>query len=511
MLQPELIVYNGNLITLDRRRPRASAMAIGGERILDVGNDEQILRLATGDTQRLDLNGQTVTPGFIDSHIHLYAYGEHLLRNADLVGCRDIDEILSRLSELARRSEGWIQGHGFDQDKLAERRFPTRQDLDRVSRHRPIIISRICGHAVVVNSAALAVVTPAERLAGDEDGGLYTENAVAAFYRRIPPLSESQAEQAVLAAARVALKTGITSVQTLLDTPEQMAAYARLRRKGKLPIRVIGMPPYAAVEQLHRHGINSGFGDDWLRFGACKLFSDGSLGARTALLAEPYHDQPDTRGLRIYPPDELKRMARDAQLKGFGLAIHAIGDQAVRETIDAIEFALAGDSNEQHRHRIEHASVCPPDCIQRMAAMKIVVTCQPQFVTSDTWTSQRLGPARSPWAYPFATMRASGVPIALSSDCPVEKLDAFACLHSAIARHEWSPGETLLPEQAIAAYCLGSAYAAHVEDRVGSLEPGKLADFVVLSGDPTRLPAEQIPSLRAVRVFVAGRAVPQPP
>ncbi|HWP40729.1 MAG TPA: amidohydrolase family protein, partial [Tepidisphaeraceae bacterium] len=145
MLQPELILFNGNLITLDRRRPRASAMAIGGERILAVGDDQAVLQLATSGTQRLDLNGQTVTPGFIDSHIHLYAYGQHLLRNADLVGSRDIDEILSRLSELAGRTEGWIQGHGFDQDKLAERRFPTRQDLDRLSRDRPILISRICG------------------------------------------------------------------------------------------------------------------------------------------------------------------------------------------------------------------------------------------------------------------------------------------------------------------------------------------------------------------------------
>src|SRR5262249_32722017 len=154
-----------------------------------------------------------------------------------------------------------------------------------------------------------------------------------------------------------------------------------------------GMPPYSAVGQLHAHGINTTFGDDWLRVGAAKLFSDGSLGAQTALLAEPYADKPDTKGIRVYDPADLKSKAADAQAKGFQLAIHAIGDRAVRETIDAIEFAVGGvngESNEIHRHRIEHASVCPPDCIERMAKLKIIATLQPQFVTSDTWTADRL-------------------------------------------------------------------------------------------------------------------------
>jgi predicted amidohydrolase YtcJ len=248
---------------------------------------------------------------------------------------------------------------------------------------------------VVVNSAALALSRKTERRAGDPETGLYTEGDSGPFYRRIPPLSEDEAEQAVLAACDVALRTGITSVQTLLDTPDQMAAYARLRRKGKLPTRVVGMPPYDAVSALHAHGVNSTFGDDRLRFGAAKLFSDGSLGAQTAWLATPYADKPDTRGIRIYDPADLKAKARDAQAKGFQVAIHAIGDQALRETIDAIEFALDGADNAIHRHRVEHASVAPPDCVERMARLKIVATLQPQFVTSDTWTPDRLGPTRA--------------------------------------------------------------------------------------------------------------------
>src|SRR5262249_17919748 len=154
----------------------------------------------------------------------------------------------------------------------------------------------------------------------------------------------------------IALKTGITSVHTLLDTPDQMTAWSRLHARGKLPIRVVGIPPYDAVEQLHRHGVRSGFGDNRLRFGGGKLFSDGSLGAQTAWLSAPYADKPETRGIRIYDPEDLKRKCADAQAKGFQLAIHAIGDQALRETLDAIEFALAGQDNRLHRHRVEHAS-----------------------------------------------------------------------------------------------------------------------------------------------------------
>jgi len=286
-----------------------------------------------------------------------------------------------------------------------------------------------------------------------------------------------------------------------------MIAYSRLHQKNRLPLRVVGMPPYSAIKDLYKLGIRSRFGDDRLQFGACKLFSDGSLGAQTAWLAEPYADKPQTRGLRIYDPADLKAKCRDAQKKGFQLAIHAIGDQALRETLDAIEFALDGESNELHRHRVEHASLCPPDCLERMAKHKIVVTIQPQFVTSDTWTPNRLGPDRTPWAYPFKSMLNAGIPIALSSDCPVEKLDAFDTLAAAIGRHPWSPHETLTPLQAIRAYTLGSAHAAFLEKSLGSLTPGKQADFVILPSDPTKSNADQIRKVKAEKVFLAGQCV----
>ena len=326
------------------------------------------------------------------------------------------------------------------------------------------------------------------------------------FYAAIPELDDEQLERALIAAMQFGLRTGITSVQTLLDNVEQLQPYTRLRNKlGKLPIRVVAMPPEAAADTLHRHGIMTGFGDEWLRIGAAKFFSDGSLGARTALLASPYADDPSMIGERIYDPQYFKERARAVQKMGFQLAIHVIGDQALRETIDAIEYALDGNDNTTHRHRVEHASLCPPNLMQRMAKRKIATTLQPQFVTSDIWTGERVGKDRHAWAYPFKTMIDAGIPCGLSSDCPVEKFDAFECLNSVVNRHSWSTNDKLTIQEALKAYCLGSAYCGKREQELGSLEVGKLADFVVLSKDPASI--SEIRSLHADRVFIGGEEV----
>lgn len=512
----DLIATGGDLQTLDPRRPRATSLAVSDGRIVFVGDDGGARAFVGPRTRQIALAGRTVVPGFCDAHLHLVSFGASLLRQVDLVGSETLDDLLARLAAHAARSgEGWIQGRGFDQDRLRERRFPTRTDLDRVSRDRPVLVTRVCGHAAVANSAALALVSPAERGGGDPETGLYTETSIKAFLARIPPLSEAQMEEAARLAAHQALRTGITSVQTLLDTPEQMGALVRLKRKGRLPLRVAAMPAYSSVEALHAHGIGTTFGDDELRFGAAKLFSDGSLGAQTALLAAPYEDKPETCGIRIHAPDDLKHKALDAQDKGFQLAIHAIGDQAIRETLAAIEHALDHDAlgrdNKYHRHRIEHASLLPPDLLSRLADRRIVAVVQPQFVRSDTWTPERVGSERAGWAYPFRSLLQAGIPLALSSDCPVEKLDAFACLAAAVGRAPWSPHETLSFDEALHAYCLGGAYAAHAEDRLGSLEVGKLADFVVLSGDPTKLDAQGIAGLQAEQVYVGGVQVANDP
>jgi predicted amidohydrolase YtcJ len=497
-------------LTLDFSRPRAEALVIEGGKIAFVGSRSDATAFAGPDARTLALSG-CVLPGFIDSHLHFFSFGLGLARFADLNGATSIPEVLTRLAAHAQAWDGpWVQGRGFDQDRLTEGRFPTRSDLDEAISDRPAVITRVCGHAVVANSKAIALLNDAERAAGDEASGLYTETAISAFYKRIPPPDETEQTAAVQRAAQVALANGITTVGTLLDIPEQMEAYSRLRRRGGLPLRIVGMPPQTSADPLSTHGVNTTFGDDGLRFGGAKFFSDGSLGARTALLAAPYADiahNPHGLGIRIYDPDVLKTRCREVQNRGFQLVIHAIGDQAVRESLDAIEYALGDESNAYHRHRIEHASLLPPDLLERMAAKKILAVVQPQFVTSDTWTGERVGAGRARWAYPFQSMLAAGVPLALSSDCPVERLDSRACLAAAVGRAAWSPEEMLTPLEALTAYCHGSAYALHREDTLGTLAPGKYADLVVLDRDPTRLSAAELRELKVEAVFVGGERV----
>jgi predicted amidohydrolase YtcJ len=515
MLWADAVFIGGKITTLDDSVPEATAIAVRDGRVLYVGNDTEAVEYVGEGTLYVNLHGKHIVPGFCDAHLHVFWFGSLLAKQANLTGAASMDELLSRLSDTAGKTYGWILGRGFDQDKLAEGRFPTREDLDRVSATRPILITRVCGHAAVANSSALAFLSDGERALGDAETGLYTETAIGAIRKYVPPMSEEESEQAVASALNVALSRGFTSVGTLLDTPDQMGAYLRLKRKGELPpVRVTAHPPHkAAVGSLAENGIATGFGDEWLRYGGAKLFSDGSLGARTALLAAPYADDPEhpeNLGIRIYDPEDLKAKALNAQRKGWQLVIHAIGDQAVRETLDAIEYALDNDDrpNTYHRHRIEHASILPPDLLERMAKRKIVGVLQPQFVTSDTWTGERVGAERGAYAYPFKTMLDAGIPLALSSDCPVETLDPFACLAAAVFRDPWSPHERLTMAEALRLYCLGGMYVAHLENERGSLSEGKVADFVVLSGDLMACEtADEVKSLAVEQVYVAGKQV----
>lgn len=501
-------IVNADIRTLDPACPRAAAMLVRDGRVADIRPDLPAAAALPSGVPTIDLRGRVVLPGFHDCHLHLLWFARLLATQADLVGAASVEEVLDRLRAFARRGDGWIVGHGFDQDKLRERRFPTRAELDRVSAVRPILATRVCGHAAVVNSAALGAVAADARRRGDEASGLYAEDAIAPFHRAVPTPDDGALESALLEAMSVARRAGITAVQTLLDTPDQMRIYARLeRRLGRLPVRVVGMPSESSAEALFEHGILSGFGDEWLRVGGLKFFADGSLGARTALLSAPYADDPSATGQRLYPPAALRDRCRALHRMGFQLVIHAIGDAALDETLDAIEFALDGEANAP-RHRVEHASVCRPDQVQRLARLGIAVTLQPQFITSDTWTGQRLGPQRAGWAYPFRALLDAGVRCGLSSDCPVERLDAGACLYAATQRHAWSPHGRLGVEEAIAAYCQGSAALAGREGELGTLAPGRAADFIVLGADPLTMPPDALRTLPVEQVCVGGDVAP---
>jgi predicted amidohydrolase YtcJ len=475
----------GDIRTQEYVGAQAGAMVIQDDQIVFVGTPDAALTVINDSPYTVqDYGNNVVLPGFIDSHIHFLAYGMGRLRQANLMGCSNFDELLERLRTQANKSaSGWIEGRGFDQQAYVNNEWPTRELLDVVSTTRPVIITRVCGHAVVANSAALALLTPAELAEGNTQTGLFTEVAIRHLRRHIPKPTHSDQEAAVLEAADVALSQGITAVGTLLDTADQFGAYLRLEQGNRLPIRMTGMPPYASIEYLKGFAIQTGFGSDRVKIGGAKLFSDGSLGARTALMADDYSDAAGVLGERIYSPAHLNEMCMDAAQHGFQLVIHAIGDQANRESLAAIIGSMGDDRSNPLRHRVEHISVLDSNLVEQIVEWNIICAIQPQFVTSDTWTIDRIGVERSKWAYAFRTLWDRGVRLALGSDCPVEVLSSAKVLSAAIHRSPWSPNETLTLDEALYGYTLNSAYSIFRDDIIGSLEKGKLADFIVYDCD----------------------------
>ena len=512
--EADLILKNGRFFTLSPECPWTSAVAIKDGRILALG--DEALRL---DGPKRDLEGRTVVPGFTDSHIHLIYYGTSKLMWADLGGCRSIGEIQDR---LRKHSEGkpseWILGIGFDHEILAERRFPTRHDLDEVSRDaagasipicrdKPIFIVRLCGHATVANSKAIELAGPENLPASGLESGLFTENDPGPIWLKIPDTTFEQTVEATLYAANQARATGITCVHALIDSDNDLKAIRHLHGSGKLPIRFYVQVSYEMFTKLKDEGFKSGMGDDMMRIGSAKIFADGSMGASTAALTEDFADSPGNRGILLHTDEQLAEMVRSVHLAGWQAAIHAIGDRAVGQALDAIEAALneTGESNLVRRHRVEHASILSEELVERMARLKIVAAVQPQFIITDFWTINRVGPERYRWAYPFKTMIEKGIPMSLGSDCPVERLDAFELIHRAVNRDEYSPNERLSVEEVIRLYALGGAHASFQESVRGSLEPGKLADIVVLDRDIFSIPASEIAASRAEQVLVGGR------
>jgi len=407
----------------------------GGEAEWLLAREGRIAALGCGAAPRsrgvevVDLNARTAIPGPVDSHCHLVSYGMTRLREADLRGVRSLPELEARLrahsvrSALAPGDGRWLLGRGFDQDLLAEGRWPGRADLDRISPDRPLRVTRVCGHAVVANSPALraAGLDPAACEERTPEGVL-TEGRIAPLTAAIPAPSPEEWRRAALSAAREAAGAGFVGVHSLMAGIEEIRALVELNVAGELPVRVVMQPPYALLEALVSAGMRSGFGGAMLEFGAIKLFSDGSLGARTAALFEPYADAPSTSGELIYPPEELALRVGRVRDAGWQVCIHAIGDRALAVSLDAIEEAGAWALPP----RIEHASLVTPALAGRMRRLGVVAAVQPQFARSDWWASQRLGAARARGCYAFRTLWEAGVPLAGSTDCPVEPLDALA-------------------------------------------------------------------------------------
>lgn len=501
------IFANARIYTLDPSGSFAEAIAVKDGRIIAVGSLDDVRQSSGPSTVEMDLGGNTVIPGCIDSHCHLLMHGVACTRSANLSGCRSITELSDRLRRHREKNPNspWLTGEGFDQEMFSDGRWITREDLDKVSSEVPVMVIRLCYHAIVANSAALAPVR--DKLTSEQwKTGRLCEEASHLVKNQVPDCTALELETAALYALNEARHAGLTSVHTQLDSPEELALIRRLKDEGKLPVRVRVQWPYSLMRQLIAEGLRTGSGDDWLRIGSIKLFMDGSMGARTCAMSEPFSDDPENRGKLLRTDKQLAQVLTRVQKNGFQAAVHAIGDLAISSTIGAIERALPyGNEGNHLRHRIEHVAIASQQIISDMARLNIMAVIQPQFVITDFWTMERIGPERYKWAYPFKTMLEAGITLGMGSDCPVERLDPIELLHRAVNREPRSKAECLTVEQTLRGYTNGSAYIGFEEKDKGSLETGKLADFTVLSDDPFKIDPSGLGSMRALGTVVGGQ------
>ncbi len=513
-MKANLVLINGQFITMNPSAPFAQAVAVRKDKIAAVGSNSEIQKWIGKRTKTIDLKRKTALPGFTDSHAHIMWLG-YQSSEPDLRHVSSIESIQLRLREKAKATEKgkWIFGRGWDQDLLEEKRYPTRWDLDKAAPDNPVFIVRVCGHAGVANSKALEIAGIDESTAKslgnyvdrdpktDELTGLVKEKVVD-LIRGVPKRSRRELQKACAVAFSEAAKLGLTTVTCITDVPNEVYALERLSEQGRLPLRVYVM---VAIESLRKFKYGQ-VDDPYLKVKCVKIFADGSLGARTAALMEPYADEPSETGILYYTLEQLTRLIEEADSSGFQIAVHVIGDKAVDQTVQAFEDALGKERVTKRRHRLEHASVVSPRLIKRIRSLGLLATIQPHFVVSDFWVINRLGPERARWTYAFKSLVHKGVPVAGSSDAPVEQLSPLLGVWAAVTR-ERSPEERLSVMEALRAYTMGGAYFSFEEKVKGSIEVGKYADLAVLSHNPLKVKPDTIKDIKVEMTMVGGKIV----
>ena len=489
-------------------RVAEAVLAVGG-RVVYAGVAPEALRLgrlaaeALGCRLRVEEVEGVVVPGFVDSHLHLASLGFEE-SGLDLRGVESIEELKALLAREAGRFAGWVYGRGWDQDRMMA--WPTRYDIDEVVPDKPVLLMRICGHAAVANTEALRRLGLLEArdnpyvdrgCDGSPTGILFEEEAWRAY--RVARSSVDPVKTVIRGQERL-LRAGVTTAATMGAGAEEARGLLAAWRSGGLRMRIRVYLDWALYQGLRGAGFTpSGLGDDLLRFTGVKLFMDGSLGARTAWLREPYSDDPGNTGKRLMTREELAKRAAMASGDGLDVAVHAIGDAAILEA--ARGFMAAGV-----RGRIEHASLAPPDVLEAVREAGLRVSTQPRFIVSDYWAPERLG-ERARWLYPLRSMLEKGLLVGFSSDAPVEPPEPLEGVYAAAARPgvlgEAAPSERLNVETALYLYTHGSALVLG-EPRLGCLEPGCYADLVVLSGDPLAVPPEALPDIRVLAAMVGA-------
>ncbi len=525
--QPDLIAVNGRIYTVDPAAPWVEALAVCYGRIVRTGTTREIEPLAGSSTRRLDLAGRTVLPGFNDSHVHLIDGGTQLVE-VNLRDARTPEETAARLAAYVKtQPKGrWILGGFWDHESWPQKVLPTRALIDAVTPDNPVFVQRIDGHMGLANSVALRLAgitaqtqTPdggaIVKDAQGEPTGMLKDNAMALVNRVVSPPKLDETIEKARAALAHAASVGVTTVQDMTADAGELKAYQVLRARDQLPVRITSHQNHG-IDGLVDAGIETGFGDDWLRIGGIKLFADGAMGSGTAAFFAPYTDDPSTSGLLIQSEQALEDRMRKADAAGFQLVVHAIGDRANATVLDIIEKLERQGGLHKGRPRIEHAQVVRDSDKARFKTLGVIASIQPSHCIDDMrWAEKRIGPERVKIAYDFKSFVDAGARVAFGTDWFVEPLNPMLGLYAAVTRQfpdgtpqdGWFPEERLSLAQAVEFYTAGSAYAEFSDDRKGRLKPGYLADFIVLSKSIFDVPPRQLLATTVVTTVVGGRVV----
>lgn len=507
----DLVLVGGRIFTSAKEKPWAKALAVRGDRIVAVGTDAQAERWSGRGTKSVDLRGRVVVPGFIDAHAHMVDAATEFAW-AHLDGTASMSVAIERMRALARKTPpgDWVVGVDWDEAKWPERRYFLRGDLDHVSTDHPVVAVRMDGHMGCANSRALELAADLTAMGGVEKDaagvptGVLKEDPFYALQKRYAP-TDAVLDAGLVRMARKAHSLGITSTHDICGA-RQFRAYQRAHQRGTLGLRIYALPRDDLLDALVGAGLSTGLGDDWLRLGAIKIFTDGSLGAYTAALRAPYEGQPGNRGMLVHSDEELRGIYRKAHAAGFQTATHALGDDAIRQVVEAWEAVLGEMPRKDHRQRIEHLELPDDDLLRRIKAAGLLASCQPNFVgqwsgPGDVYET-RLGKERTAANNPYRRILARRIPLCFGSDgMPYGPLYG---IHSAV--NGFFEDQRIPVAEAIRAYTAGGAYASFDEDVKGTLETGKLADFVILDDDPFEEP-ERIRDLRIHSTWIGGRRV----
>ncbi|MBD8630005.1 amidohydrolase [Oxalobacteraceae sp. CFBP 8755] len=526
------LIDNANGYTLNTKGDLVQFTALAFDdagRIIAVGASADVAAKAP-QAKRIDMGGRTLLPGLIDAHGHVFGLGQQLTQ-LDLFNSTSLAGALKSIGEYAGANPGhpWLRGRGWNQENWKLGRFPTAAELDAVVSDRPVWLERVDGHAGWANSRALALagITKATpdpvggkivRDANGEATGVLVDTAQDLLTKVLPPQTEAESRTILDRALSELARVGLTSVHDAGVDVTQDRLYRAYADAGKLTTRVYGMIGGAGADfdVLAKNGPLNDYGNGMYALRAVKLYSDGALGSRGAALIKPYSDDAHSHGLLFFKSGQMDTMMTKAMRRGYQVNVHAIGDAGNKQILDIYQKEVSATKSSAQRHRIEHAQVVQPGDIPRFKSIGIIPSMQPTHATSDkNMAETRVGPERIKGAYAWRTFLHQGSRIACGSDFPVEAPNPFFGLHAAVTRQDaqgqpvagWYPNQAMSLKEAFRCFTLDAAYAGHREDSLGSLEAGKLADFIVIDQDLFKMPTYDIHKTGVLETWVAGKQV----